>query len=114
VGEWPLEALGWGPLYEPHRFPDGAEVGRRLPLPAGRYRIGLLGQPLGAVAPTVMVVPDRPGPPFRLFPARAAAEGWEADVEVRPGEGAVGLRLRGGGAMLLKGLSVQLQAKGPV
>jgi hypothetical protein len=114
VGEWPLEALGWGPLYEPHRFPDGAEVGRRLPLPAGRYRIGLHGQPLGATPPTVMVVPDRPGPPFRLFLTRAAAEGWEADVEVRPGEGAVSLRLRGGGAMLLKGLSVQLQTKGPV
>jgi hypothetical protein len=114
VGEWPLEALGWGPLYEPHRFPEGAEVGRRLPLPAGRYRLSLIGEPLAASGPTVLVVPDRPGAPFRLFPTRPAAEGWVADVEVRPGEPAVGLRLRGGGAMLLKTLSIQPAAEGPV
>ncbi len=112
VGEWPLEALGWGPLYEPHRFPDGAEVGRRLPLPAGRYRLSLIGEPLEAVGPTVVVAPDRPGAPFRLFPTRPAAEGWEADVEVRPGEQAVSLRLRGGGAMLLKGLRLSVQPSG--
>jgi hypothetical protein len=114
VGEWPLAALGWGPTYEPHRFPDGAEVGRRLPLPAGRLRLSLIGEPLGSEGPTVAVVPDRPGAPYRLFPTRRAAEGWEADVEVRPGERPIGLRLRGGGAMLLKGLSIQPPAEGPV
>ncbi len=115
VGEWPLAALGWGPLYEPHRYPDGAEVGRRLPLPAGRYRLSLIGEPLGAAEPAVAVVPDRPAAPYRLFPTRPAAGGWEADFEVRPGERAIGLRLRGGGAMLLKAeLSIQPLAEGPV
>jgi hypothetical protein len=112
VGEWPPEALGWGPLYEPHRLPDGAEVGRRLPLRAGRYRLFLIAETLGASGPTVVVAPDRPGAPVRLSPARPAAGGWEADVEVRPGEQAVSLRLRGGGAMLLKGLRLSAQPSG--
>ena len=116
VGEWAPEALGWGPLYEPHRFPDGAELGRRLPLPAGRYRLTLLGDALAPSAPAVAVGPDSPGAPLRLSRARLVAGGWEADVEVRPGERAIGLWLRGGGAILLKGLrlSAQPPAAGPV
>ena len=47
---WPLEALGWGPLYEPHRHPAGAEVGRRLPLAAGSYRLAVAGQLLRGAA----------------------------------------------------------------
>ena len=35
AARWGTDALGWGPLYEPHRHPGGAEVGRRL-LPARR------------------------------------------------------------------------------
>ncbi len=110
-GEWPADALGWGPAYEPHRFPDGAEVGRRLPLPPGRYRLTLVGEGLGrgAAAPTLAVLPDRPMAPPRLGPVVAAASGWEAGFEVRPGEGAVGLRLRGGGPILLKGLRLSAQ-----
>ena len=53
---WTLETLGWGPLYEPLRAPDGAEVGRRLPLPAGRYRLTLQGEALS---------PDRAFPSWR-------------------------------------------------
>jgi len=116
AGEWTPAALGWGPLYEPHRFPDGAEVGRRLPLPAGRYRLVLVGQPLAAGAPTVVVAPDRPGSPSRLAKARPVPDGLEADFEVLPGEPAVDVRARGGGPMLLKGfrLAVQPVASGPV
>ena len=46
VGRWGPEPLGWGPLYEPHRHPAGAELGRRLALPPGRYRLKLLAQDL--------------------------------------------------------------------
>ncbi len=111
-GEWRPEPLGWGPLYEPHRFPDGAEVGRRLPLPAGRYRLSLIGEAFGTASPTVVTAPDRPGAPPRWSLARRVAEGWEADFEVGAGEGAVSLFLRGGGAMLLKGLKLRVQPPG--
>jgi hypothetical protein len=108
-GEWRPEALGWGPLYEPHRFPDGAEVGRRLPLPAGRYRLTVVGDVLGMGAPTVVVAPDRPLAPPRWTVARRVPEGWEADFEVRAGDRAVGLSLRGGGVILLRELRLRVQ-----
>ena len=116
--EWTPEALGWGPLYEPHRLPDGAEVGRRLRLPAGRYRLALSGEALApdGAGPPLVVVPDRPGAPGRVSAARPAPSGWEADFEVRPGERAVSLWLRGGGPILLKRLrlTVQPEGTGPV
>ena len=34
---WTTDALGWGPSYEPHRVPEGALIGGRLPLPPGDY-----------------------------------------------------------------------------
>ncbi len=113
TGEWSLEALGWGPLYEPHRHPAGAEIGRRLLLPAGRYRLSLAGEALGGEAPTLVVTPDRPGAPSRWRDARPVGEGWEAAFEVRPGEHGVSLGLRGGGPMLLKGLRLSVQPTGP-
>jgi hypothetical protein len=116
--EWSPEALGWGPVYEPHRAPEGAEVGRRLPLPPGRYRLALWGETLSpdGAGPPLVVEPDRAGAPVRISPTRPAPSGWEADFEVRPGERAVSLRLRGGGPILLKGLrlSVQPEGAGPV
>jgi hypothetical protein len=112
-GEWSLGALGWGPLYEPHRHPDGAELGRRLPLPPGRYRLSLAGESLGPGSPAVVVAPDRPGAPRREEAARPVPGGWEADFEVRPGERAVGLALRGGAPLLLQGLKVSVQPPGP-
>jgi hypothetical protein len=120
-GEWSPAAEGWGPVYEPHRFPDGADIGRRLPLTPGRYRLSLVGQALGGAPPVVGVRPDRPQGPLRLSPVRAAAEGFEADVEVREGEDAVDLSLRGGGAILVTRLrlvrtrvGVQPSRPGPV
>src|SRR5205814_10157138 len=32
------DGLSWGPAYEPYRWPEGAEIGARLALPAGAYR----------------------------------------------------------------------------
>jgi hypothetical protein len=110
--EWPLDALGLGPVYEPHRHPAGAEVGRRLPLPPGCYRLSVSGELLGQAAPTLVVAPDRPGAPERRWPGRAAPGGWEADLEVPPGSPAVGLRMTGGGAMLLTGSRARLQPRG--
>jgi hypothetical protein len=109
--------LGWGPVYEPHRHPEGAEIGRRLPLRPGRYRLSVLGDPLAGSTPAVALRPDRPGAPARLSDTHPAAGGLEAEIEVREGEPAVGLWLRGGGAILLKGLRLskaQPSRAGPV
>src|SRR6185295_445535 len=43
IAEWGPAELGWGPAYEPHRHPDGALLGGRLPLAPGRYHIELTG-----------------------------------------------------------------------
>jgi hypothetical protein len=106
---WTLAALGWGPLYEPHRHPAGAEVGRRLPLPAGRYRLTVEGQSLAGEPPALVVAPDGPEAPVRMSPSRPVATGWDADFVVRPGETAVSLILQGGGPALVRVLALEVQ-----
>ncbi len=114
VAEWSTSALGWGPLYEPHRYPSGADLGRRLPLAPGRYRLDLDGQSLaaGAASPLLEVAPDRPGAPSRLVSLRAGPNGFWGTLDVRPGDRAVGLRLRGGGPILVRALRLSAQPSG--
>jgi hypothetical protein len=109
---WGTEALGWGPLYEPHRHPEGAEIGRRLCLPAGRYRLAISGETLGGRPPELEIAPDRPQAPVRVGPARVVPGGLEAEFSVLPGEGASTLRLRGGGPLLVRGLVLRVQPPG--
>jgi hypothetical protein len=113
---WGTEALGWGPLYEPHRHPEGAELGRRLCLPAGRYRLALSGESLGGQPPDLEVAPDRPQAPARVSRVRVVPGGLEAEFSVLPGEEASSLRLRGGGPALVRGLVLRVQppVAGPV
>ena len=102
---WGPEALGWGPLFEPHRQPEGVVLGGRLPLPAGRYQLRLEGDELGSEGPGVEVQPDRPGAPWRpAIPAAGALL-----FEVREADGPVTLRLRAGGPFLLKAVDLRLQ-----
>jgi hypothetical protein len=112
AAEWSPGALGWGPLYEPHRFPDGAEIGRRLPLAEGLYGLTLVAEGLGTAAPAVAILPDRPGAPPRLCEAHPVAGGYETAFEVRRGERGVSLSLRGGGPIVLKGLKLSVQPPG--
>jgi hypothetical protein len=109
AGDWGCEALGWGPLYEPHRHPDGAELGRRLPLSAGRYHLVVDSADLGGSGPGPMIelAPDRPGAPVRLRPLEPHARGWGALIDVLPGEHAVTLRMRGGRPLLIHGLRLE-------
>src|SRR6185503_16588224 len=60
-GRWPPEAVGAPPLYEPHRHPAGEEVGRRLRLPPGRYRLAVSAERLAGEPPALIVAPDSPG-----------------------------------------------------
>ncbi len=110
VGRWGPEPLGWGPLYEPHRHPAGVEVGRRLALPPGRYRLKLLAQDLAVgEAPTLVVAPDTPGAATRSSSFTTTSDGWTASLVVLPAERAVNLLLKGGGPLLLRQLVLEVQ-----
>ncbi|MEE8218810.1 MAG: hypothetical protein V3S03_07560 [Vicinamibacteria bacterium] len=109
-GEWGLSALDWGPLYEPHRHPEGATLGRRLAVPAGTYELRVAGQLLAAGPPwpELEVVPDAPGSPLRRVPLEPHPEGLVATVTVRADERAVTLRMRGGGPILVEGIRLRV------
>jgi hypothetical protein len=100
VAAWGPEALAWGPLFEPHRHPDGADLGSRLPLRPGAYHLRLEGQAVpGAAPPAVVVLAERgaePPLPPQPVPLAGAAGTPEGTFVVAPGVRAVTLRLRGG------------------
>jgi len=106
---WGPEPLGWGPLYEPHRHPAGAEIGRRLAINPGRYRLRLIAPDIAGEPPTLVVAPDAPRPFARRSPLNPTSDGWEASLVVLPGEPAVNLLLKGGGPLLLRELVLEVQ-----
>jgi hypothetical protein len=110
AARWGPSDLAWGPLYEPHRHPEGAELGSRLSLPAGRYRIVVEAENLAPTqsSPVLVARPDVPGTPERLWPLAPGGAGWTGVFEVAPG-GAVTLVVRGGGPFLLHSLSLEPQ-----
>ena len=118
VGEWSVDGLGWGPLYEPHRQPEGVPVGRRLPIGAGRHRIELDADDLSGAAglPRLEVSADEPLAPWRPAALRREGSGLVADLDIPSGSRAWNLRLRGGGPILVRRvrLSVQPPGRGPV
>ena len=114
---WGPEALSWGPLYEPHRHPDGAEIGSRLPLPSGSYRLFLDADDFAGAgpAPDLEVRPEGVAA-ARRAPLRRAPGGFEGDFEGGPGEPALTLVVRGGGPFLLREVRLMAQpsGRGPV
>ncbi|HSD27857.1 MAG TPA: hypothetical protein VLL75_11185, partial [Vicinamibacteria bacterium] len=118
---WNASVLNWGPLYEPHRHPEGALLGGRLALRPETYRVVLDAQDLASGgAPLLDVWPEGAagqGPAKRRsLPFRRESGGFAVDFDVHPSERAVTLRLRGGGALLLRHvlLDVQPFGVGPV
>jgi hypothetical protein len=109
AAEWGCDALGWGPLYEPHRHPDGADLGRRLPLRVGRYVVVIDSADLGGsgAGPKIVMASDRPRAPLRIKPLEPGARGWSATFDVLPGEHAMTLRILGGRPLLIRGLRLE-------
>jgi hypothetical protein len=110
---WDAEALEWGPLYEPHRHPDGAPVGVRLPLPPGAYRLTLQAEDLAPDGPAAALEARVEGgfPPRRTA-LRRVPGGFEADFEAMREDRSLTLLVRGGGPFLLKELRLEVQPSG--
>jgi hypothetical protein len=104
---WTPLALDWGPLYEPHRHPDGALLGARLPLPAGPYRLELQVDDLAPEAPPPDLVQETE-PQSGTVPISLSREGGVLAGRLDVGEGtrATSLRLRGGGALSLREINL--------
>ena len=114
-GRWTTAGLGWGPLYEPHRRPEGVPLGRRLPLSPGRYRLTIEAEDLsgGAPRPFVELAADRPGAPWRRVDLAPEAGRLAAELDLPPGPRAWNVRLRGGGPLLVRALRLTVQPGGP-
>jgi hypothetical protein len=99
-GVWDHRVLGWGTLYEPHRHPDGAEIGARLNLPAGRYRIDVEVELLGSDRPRLEVRPEGRAS-GRAYEFARVPLGLSGAFEILPSDPPVSLRLRDGSALTL-------------
>lgn len=106
---WGPDALGWGPLYEEHRFPEGAELASRLPLAPGVYRLTLRFEPIPGGRPVAFVALREPSSGPEPLPGTCPSRGQCATTfVVRPGDRAVSLRLAAGGPLLLVGVELAL------
>jgi hypothetical protein len=103
---WTTEALEWGPSYEPHRAPEGAVIGGRLPLPPGDYTIAIGGETVPSALPPPFLVwgPDR-GPAGRA-PLSFGPGGLTGRFTAE-GPGATTLRLQSGGPFILKDIRLE-------
>lgn len=108
---WRPSELDWGPAYEPHRHPDGASIGERFQLPAGRYRLGVAAELLGESLPTLVVRPPPGTGPSREAATTRNAGGIEARFEIAEGTTEVTLLLSRGSPLVLGEL--QLEALNP-
>ncbi|HET7292145.1 MAG TPA: hypothetical protein VFM88_06965 [Vicinamibacteria bacterium] len=114
--EWDAQDLAWGPLYEPHRHPDGATLAGRARLPPARVEIETdAALPIGD-PPALVIREESPHAPreARLAMSREGARltaTLRVEAPVRP----VKLALEGGSPFLLRRvlLSALEPATGP-
>jgi hypothetical protein len=107
AARWGPEALDWGPLYEPHRYPAGATLGARLRLAAGEYVLSIEIDPSLPVqgSPELEVRPEAREAAVRVVELRPSHSGWTAGFDVRSGEqDGLRLALRGGPPFFLRTL----------
>ncbi len=108
---WSKEALAWGPLFEPHRHAEGATLGDRLRLPAGRYALTLEAEAVIPLSdPPELTVrgeaPEAHQSVSTLTPS--LGHGWSGGFTIEAGEtGAVRLAIRGGSPFVLKAIELR-------
>ena len=106
AGVWSPADLGWGPLYEPHRAPEGAVLGDRLRLPPGPYLLTIEGEPVPSTLPPPLLLSGPEGATPRVDPLDLAGGRLTGRFEVA-GARETTLRLKGGGPFILKGIRVE-------
>jgi hypothetical protein len=105
---WEARDLAWGPLYEPHRHPEGVAVGERLLLPTGAYRLEVdVEEVAAAMAPPLLIVQVENPAATRSAPMESAPGVRHGAFDVRAGEGPVTLRLEGGGPFVVKQIRLE-------
>jgi hypothetical protein len=98
---WSPGEIGWGPVYEPHRHAEGAEIASRLTLPEGDYVLEIDVDPVpSALAPPVLEVRGPEGMAGAAL--QQGASGHLGGGFPVAGRGPVTLALRGGGPLILK------------
>lgn len=113
---WSPADAGLLPLYEPHRYPDGAEIGSRLSLPPGSFHLKVDAEALSAVptAPRLDVLGEGRTPSRRSYSMSREENGVGGVFAVGPGEKAASLRLLGGPPLVLRELRLDPSTFGPV
>ena len=99
---WGPGSLTWGPLFEPHRHPGGADLGSRLPLPPGRYAFSLQGQWFGEAPPQV----ETSGEPLVLV---RSGDAYLGEILVREGARETTLHLASGPPFELREIRLAAQ-----
>jgi hypothetical protein len=103
---WTADDLGWGPSYEPHRAPEGAVIGGRLPLPPGDYTIAIEGEAVPSALPPPLLAWGPDGGPARLAPLSLSEGGLAGRFSLATRE-ATTLRLRSGGPFIIKDIRLE-------
>jgi hypothetical protein len=97
---WTTADLAFGPLYEPHRHPGGAEIGSRLRAPAGIYTLEIDAQRVPSALSLPLLEVRRPGGETSTVPLVDDGGALAARLDI-PVAREVTLALRGGGPLIL-------------
>ena len=103
---WTTEALEWGPSYEPHRAPEGAVIGGRLPLPPGDYALTIDGEVVPSTLPPPLLLWGPDGAPSRMTPLALGPGRLSGGFAVTARE-ATTLRLQSGAPFIIKDIRLE-------
>jgi hypothetical protein len=104
---WTTAGLGWGPLYEPHRAPEGALIGDRLPLAPGEYLITIEGEAVPSALPPPLLVSGPDGGPQQTGPLVLTLNRIAGSFVVAPRRETT-LRLKSGGPFIVKEIRLEV------
>jgi hypothetical protein len=111
---WEPKELAWGPLYEPHRHPEGAVVGERLALRPGTYGLEVeVDEVAPELSPPILVVQPGGARASRVVPMARRPGVRSATFDVRAGEPAVTLSLKGGGPFVIRRIGLAASTFAP-